>query len=267
MKTASGSLPLALDEMDAVWRGIGGRRLAVFLDYDGTLTPIVATPDLAVLTEAMRETLKALSARLPVIIVSGRERTDVEEKVAVPELVYAGDHGFDIRGGGIRRTLGAEYTPALTAARESLERDVEGIDGVLIEVKSASLAIHYRLVEEARVPTIAAAVEAAVRGHGELRVMTGKKIFEIQPRIDWDKGRAILWLMEAMDLDPSANAIMYVGDDVTDEDGFRAIEDHGIGVRVDGGAEDLAESSASFRLRDTGEVRQFLRALADGPPG
>ncbi len=267
MKMSIRGLPLALDHMVEVRRRIGTRRLAVFLDYDGTLTPIVSRPDLAILGDEARDTIKDLAARLPVIIVSGRERADVERKVAVPGLVYAGNHGFDIAGGGIRRTMGSEYAPALSAARENLERDLEGIDGILIEVKSASLAIHYRLVDEADLPRIVEAVETAAREHDELRVMPGKKIFEIQPRIPWDKGRAILWIVEAMKLDPSENAIMYIGDDVTDEDGFCAIEDHGIGVRVDDGEEDLAESLASFRLHDTQEVLRFLRVLADGSPG
>ncbi|MEE9219877.1 MAG: trehalose-phosphatase, partial [Acidobacteriota bacterium] len=92
------NLPSALAERDQIALRLRGRRPAVFLDYDGTLTPIVSRPELATLPAAMREVLKEVAARVPVAIVSGRDRRDVEALVGLEGLIYAGSHGFDITG-------------------------------------------------------------------------------------------------------------------------------------------------------------------------
>ncbi len=108
-KTIS-ELPDALEHRDEIARRLAGKRLAVFLDYDGTLTPIVARPDLAVLSEAMRQVVRDLAGRCTVAIVSGRDREDVQKLVALDQLIYAGDHGFDISGPAglsIRKDAGA----------------------------------------------------------------------------------------------------------------------------------------------------------------
>src|SRR5690349_11678378 len=96
-------------------------RLAIFLDYDGTLTPIVSHPEDAWLSESMRQTLRSLAGRVPVAILSGRDLDDVRGRVLVDGIVYAGSHRFDIAGaGGVRRELGAAYLPMLGAAEIEL---------------------------------------------------------------------------------------------------------------------------------------------------
>ena len=91
-------LASALDRWEELGPHLREKRPAVFLDYDGTLTPIVARPELAVLAEEMRRTVRTLAARCPVAIVSGRDRTDVQRLVRIEGLIYAGSHGFDIAG-------------------------------------------------------------------------------------------------------------------------------------------------------------------------
>src|SRR6478752_5155364 len=108
-------IPSALEHIQEIGRR--GDRLAVFLDYDGTLAPIVSHPEEASLSESMRRTLRSLAARLPVAILSGRDLADVRGRVLVDGIVYAGSHGFDIAGaGGLRRELGVAYLAVLDAA-------------------------------------------------------------------------------------------------------------------------------------------------------
>src|SRR5690606_25697829 len=182
-------------------RRLGANRPAVFLDYDGTLAPIAQKPELAILSGEMRDAVRALSELCPVAIVSGRDRADVEKLVALDNLIYAGSHGFDIAGpGGLRQENeeAASFQPALTQAHDRLAAALDGIPGMLIERKRFAIAVHFRLVDPGRVDEIDRAGEAAVAEAGDrLRRTGGQMIFELRPRIPWDKGRAVLWLLDA----------------------------------------------------------------------
>ena len=119
-------IPSALEHVQEIARS--GDRIAVFLDYDGTLTPIVSHPQDAWLPDSMRQTLRSLAARVPVAILSGRDLDDVRGRVLVDGIVYAGSHGFDIAGaGGLRRELGAAYLPVLETAETELREALDEI--------------------------------------------------------------------------------------------------------------------------------------------
>src|SRR4029077_15950939 len=112
-------IPSALEHVQEIARS--DDRIAVFLDYDGTLTPIVSHPEDAWLSDSMRQTLRSLAARLPVAILSGRDLADVRGRVLVDGIVYAGSHGLAIAGAGaLRRQLGDAYLPVLDAAENEL---------------------------------------------------------------------------------------------------------------------------------------------------
>jgi trehalose-phosphatase len=238
---------------------LGDRRPAVFLDYDGTLSAIAPTPEGAVLAEASRDVLERLARRWTVSIVSGRDRADVEEMVGVDGLYYAGSHGFDISGPeGLSEQRGSEYGASLKAAADELEASLAPVDGVWVERKLAAVAVHFRQggpdAEEA-VGKVASAVAAT---YPDLRLSGGKKIVELRPNVDWDKGKAVLWLLEVLELGDDVIPV-YVGDDETDEDAFRALADRGIGVVV---GEEHRPTWARYALADPGEVREFLDRLA-----
>jgi len=255
------TIPAALDSLDRIRRQLSGRRPAVFLDYDGTLTPIVARPELAVLSDEMRTTLHDLAARCPVAIVSGRDRQDVENMVQIDSLVYAGSHGFDIVGPDglkMRHEEGASYGPSLQAAAEELERRVGDILGVLIERKRYAVALHYRLVAEEDLLAIGLAMAEVAASYPDLRRTGGKKVYELRPGIAWDKGKAVTWLLQALQLDAPEVLPFYLGDDETDEDAFRVLEGRGIGILV---AERPDETRAHYLLRDPEEARVFLQHL------
>jgi alpha,alpha-trehalase len=262
-QAGGGALPRLLDCLDEFRQRLGRLEPAIFLDYDGTLTPIVQRPELALMDEAMRDVLRRLASVCTVAVVSGRDRRDVQDLVGLDDLVYAGSHGFDIRGPEgtkIEREVGQQWIPRLDEMERQVRAATQDIDGAQIERKRYTVAVHYRNVAEAEAPAVERAVDRAVEGREGLRKGTGKKVFEILPDLEWDKGRAVLWLIEALGLDGRSAVPVYLGDDVTDEDAFKALAGRGVGVVVDPGGR---PSAADYRLDDVEAVRDFLRWLTD----
>ncbi len=249
-------IPSALDCVQEI---AGHRdRLGVFLDYDGTLTPIISHPQDAWLTDSMRQTLRELAGSLPVAVLSGRDLQDVRRRVDIDGIVYAGSHGFDIAGaGGLRRQLGAAYLPVLDMAEAELREALDEIPGAQLERKHFSVAAHYRNVNTNDAFKVAQAVDA-VAAKLELRRIDGKKVYELLPRIEWDKGKAVMWLLKALGLEHENVRPIFIGDDKTDEDAFRALKQCGVGILVGKQSESTA---ARYLLRDPAEVERFLQML------
>lgn len=252
--------PSAFSEFDAFAAAIGNRTPALFLDYDGTLAAIAPRPDLAVMPAEARAVVRRLSALCPVAFVSGRDLDDLAAMVALDDLIYAGSHGFDLRGPDLRRQVGVEYVPDLDDAERALHDRLGGIAGALVERKRFAIAIHTRQVAAPEKHLVADAVRAVARKQERLRVTGGKELFELRPNLPWDKGRAVLALLEALGLEEDGTVPIYLGDDETDEDAFRALSGRGIGIRVMDGA---AETAATWSLRDPVEATAFLGRLAD----
>ena len=243
----------------------GTRRLVLFLDYDGTLTPIVDRPEDAVLSDPMRRALERLSARYTVGIVSGRSRADIETRVGLPGLYYAGSHGFDISCPGnrqIHHAEGKDFIPVVQSAAKDLEVALKDIPGALVEAKTYSVAIHFRLVEPGNQHVVREAVDAAEARYPNLRRTAGKKVFELLPNIAWDKGRAVTWLLQAIQLVPSNALTVYIGDDITDEDAFIAVAPDGIGVLV---ADNPRPTKARYRMAGPEAVLQLFEYLTGAP--
>ncbi|MFQ5932095.1 MAG: trehalose-phosphatase, partial [Nitrospiraceae bacterium] len=253
--------PSALDRLPEIEQRLSGRRAVVFLDYDGTLTPIVDRPDLAVISSEMRDVLRRLAFSCTVAIVSGRGRADVYDLIQVDRLIYAGSHGFDIagpEGTKIQHEEGKHLLPTIETVYRQLVKRVKAIDGALVENKRFSIAVHYRLVAEDQVPMIEGIIDEMLKANPTLRKSYGKKVFELRPTMEWDKGKAVLWILGGLGLNASEVVPFYLGDDTTDEDAFGAVRDIGIGILV---AETPRPTAAGYLLRDTREVRQFLETL------
>ncbi|MFA5514926.1 MAG: trehalose-phosphatase [Desulfuromonadales bacterium] len=255
-------LPSALACQDEIAGHFNGKRPAVFLDYDGVLTPIVRHPQDALMSAEMRRTVRRLAELCPVALVSGRDLRDVRQLAGIEGIAYAGSHGFDIQGpagGDLAFRQGSECLPALDRAEQALQERLSGIAGVRVERKKFAVAVHFREggeKAEARVQAVVDGVRAATPG---LRRTGGKKVFELRPDIDWDKGRAVFFLMRQLELDDADFVPFYLGDDLTDEDAFRALQGRGVGIVV---RDEPRPSYADYALEDTEEVRLFLATLA-----
>jgi alpha,alpha-trehalase len=229
------------------------------------LTAIVDHPDHAVLSDSMRETVRRLARRRSVAVVSGRDREDIETLVGIDGIVYAGNHGFDISGSGIGasgRRVGDDHTDVMASVGETLNGELAEVSGVLVEVKRFSVAVHYRNVAEKDVAAVNRALDAFRDAHPAFRVLSGKKVHEILPPVDWNKGRAVMWLLEILDIDGSGALPIYIGDDVTDEDAFEAIRGRGIGICVADPGRERGPTAADYRVNDIAEVEEFLAGLA-----
>ena len=255
-------LPSALDAFEALWAGLEGARPALFLDYDGTLAPIVDDPMAAHLPDRQRAALARVARVCPVAVVSGRDLEDVRGFAGLQQLASAGSHGFEAVGPGgeaLPNERGHPFLPALDRAERALRDQLAAIEGVFVERKRYAIAVHFRRAGAEAGPLVEAAIEAARQREPSLRRGGGKMIVELRPDIEWDKGRAMHWLLEALPGFEGA-APLYLGDDLTDEDAFEALPARGIGIVVHGGDH---ESAASYALASTEEVSTFLERLAE----
>lgn len=247
------------------------KKILFLSDFDGTLAPIVERPEMAVMSEETRVLLQALTRerRFTVGIISGRALKDLKEKVDIAGVIYAGNHGFEIEGPGISfvNPLVNEMKPVFRVLGRILVLTLGSIKGVFIEDKGITLSVHYRQVADERAKEVENLVKKVVDqpvSRGLFSVTKGKKVYEVRPAINWDKGKAIRLLMKKYGKGGrySGLLVIYLGDDRTDEDGFQVIEKYGNGISVIVG-ETLTNTSARYRLSSTDEVRQILIKLLD----
>ena len=253
-------LPSALSRLDSIFPD-RGRELAIFLDYDGTLTPIVPRPADAVLAPPVRETVAALARHCTVGIISGRDLADVRALVGVEGIVYAGSHGFDIatpKGAVASGNERDSFLPLLATAEAELHAALDALAGAQIERKKYSIAVHYRNVADADLAALEAVVAGVLRRHPKLRDLPGKKVHDLQPRIDWDKGKALLHMLRTLGLDRPDVLPVYIGDDITDEDAFAVLRGRGLGIVV---RDESRPTVADAALDSPVEVHRFLAAL------
>ncbi len=260
-KKQMASLPSAMDHIQDILLQAGDRTPALFLDYDGTLTPIVNDPDKAFLDDITRQILAKVAEKWMVAIISGRDLATIQQFVKLDNLYFAGSHGFDIAGPAnltLEMQKGKDFLPVLDIAQDNLQKKLAEIQGAAIERKKFSIAIHYRNVKQTAAQSVKHTVRQVQAEHPELRITEGKKVFELQPDIDWHKGKALVWLMEKLKLDRNTYYPMYIGDDITDEDAFESLKTIGTSIVVKGS---FHPTSADYVLENTRETAAFLKNL------
>lgn len=231
------------------------------LDYDGTLTPIVASPRAAALAPSVRKTLARLAAseRVRLAILSGRALGDVRARVGLDGVVYGGCHGLEIQGAGLRFRHPRARASRIAAARRALAAGAASIPGARVEFKGLAVSLHYRQVAPSRRTAARALAARVARRMPDLSVIAGHAVVDFVPRVGWNKGTAARWI--ARRLGPARSRgrpiVLYAGDDVTDEAAFAALRGRGVTVRVGGG-----KSRAEYAVLGVGQMHMLLRRLA-----
>jgi trehalose 6-phosphate synthase/phosphatase len=259
--------PLTDAEIESwLTRFIRSYPLCIFLDYDGTLTPLAEHPSKARLSQGMREAVQSVAERddTTVAIVSGRSLEDVRRTVGDGRLIFAGNHGLEIEGPGLglfrHEDLDhyAERSDELAAELGRLESG-----GAWTEHKGPTLTFHFRRVPEEKRDELAEAARQLITSHG-YQARDAHMAVEARPPIGWDKGRAVLHVLRARwgpDWSEKVRVI-YVGDDQTDEDAFRFLAGLASTFRV-GSAE--TPTAAARRLANVDAVQKLLEWIARRP--
>jgi len=234
------------------------RDLVLFLDYDGTLTPIVTQPELALCPPEVKRHLDQLRD-LPSVyltIISGRSLEDLRNKVGVSHIIYIGNYGLEIEypDGRHKNKVSSTGVRELKRITRNLQNSLKEIPGILFEEKGPILSVHYRNVDQKVRPRISQVLaEEIQQWRDHWKMAPGKMALEIRPKVDFDKGKAVREILETI---PSPGLLpIYLGDDQTDEDAFRVLKGQGISVVVGPGS---LPSEADFFLQDPDEVREFL---------
>jgi trehalose-phosphatase len=193
-----------------------------------------------------------------VAVLSGRALADLRARVGLAGLVYGGCHGLEIAGPGVRFRHPGIRAARVTAARRLLLRRAARVPGAALEWKGLALALHDRRVPPARRAGVRALVADVACRFPDLAVIPGNRVYEFVPRVGWDKGAAARWIVRRLGPALGARpAVLYAGDDTTDEAAFRALRGRGVTVRIGGGP-----SAAEYTVRGVAEVHALLRRLA-----
>jgi trehalose 6-phosphate synthase/phosphatase len=234
------------DHLDDIPR----ENIFLFLDYDGTLTPIVDTPDKALMTKPMRSLIRELRDKLPVAIISGRSLKDVMNMVKIKEMIYAGNHGAEVWYGN-RLVIGHSGSKEkLNDIISKLQKSLASIKGVIVEDKGITASIHFRNVspeDQSRLFNIFWSITNKHKRY--FRVTSGRKVLEIRPVGIWNKGDAVNMIWKKFD---KSRLPIYIGDDVTDEDAFKVLKGEGISIAIG------KSLDADYYLKNQKELRKFL---------
>ncbi|MDP3041655.1 MAG: trehalose-phosphatase [Candidatus Omnitrophota bacterium] len=256
------------NDLEQIKKNFKDKYLFLFLDCDGTLTPIVDTPDKATISPGTKRLLNSLSQKknCRIAIISGRALADIKKKVGLKNIIYSGNHGFQIEGPKIKHEMvvPSGYKKILERIKAQLKEKLSGTKGVFVEDKKLSLALHFRLADRQQVPLIKTIFHESVILYlvsNKIKIRPGKKILEVIPPVYWDKGKVVLWLLARQEaLSRSGKIIpIYIGDDTTDEDAFKVLKNRGLTVFV-GHAD---SSQAKYYVKSVKEVHELLKYILD----
>jgi len=253
---------------DKLKEELSNKYIMLFLDYDGTLTSIAKTPDKAAISHETKRLLSLLAQKknCRIAIISGRDLADIKKKVGLKNIIYSGNHGFQIEGPKIRYELAvpAGYKKTLQHIKLKLKEKLSGIKGAFVEDKKLSLALHFRLADREQWPSIKTIFHETIIIYlikNKIKIKFGKKVLEVRPPLSWDKGKVVLWLLARQEALSKSQKIIpvYIGDDITDEDAFKALKNRGLTVFVG----DAGSSLARYYVKNVKEVHGLLKYILD----
>jgi len=241
--------------------------ILLLIDYDGTLTPIVQRPELAHLSPEVKECLQRLSSspRLTLGIISGRTLGDLQKMVDISGIIYVGNHGLEIEGTGVSfvNPAARQAAPLLHSLWQDISKAITNIKGARIDDKGLTLSLHYRLVDEAQLDELSYIFNEIVKAplaSGQIKITPSKKSYDIRPAVVWDKGKAIEFIAQKVTGEVKP-LMLFLGDDITDYDGFRIVDKNG-GISIFVGAPS-SKAPAQYFLHSPRDVYQFLEILGE----
>ena len=271
--------------------------LLLFLDYDGTLSEIVSDPDNAILTDSMNKLLIKLAkyTNITIIIVTGRSIKKVKSFINENnDIHFAGNHGIEIEfavndknnkdGKQQKLFVDEESVKLLESAYNELKDEykvTEKYNGVKIEYKQYSLSLHYRNIQvndEEKAIKELGEIMKTLSDKYKIHLSVGKKLFELKCVNDWNKGMAIKWMLENRrdifcklgDKDKEENNVIFIGDDVTDEDGFGALLDYDKDDKINDNVScilvthnKVRETKAGYYVNTVKDVEGLLGKIGD----
>ncbi|KAK9063156.1 hypothetical protein SSX86_017026 [Deinandra increscens subsp. villosa] len=276
--------PSALSSFNRMINEAKGKQIVVFLDYDGTLSPIVSDPDSAFMSDQMREAVRDVSSCFPTAIISGRSREKVYDFVKLEGVYYSGSHGMDTIGPALKTNSydkgyqqrsfdneGNEFTvfqpaqeflPAVKKMLTEVKERTQSIPGVAVEDNRFCISVHYRHVKDEDYGRLEEEVKLMLANHADFHLTKGKKVLEIRPSIKWNKGDALKYLLETLGFHDSGDVFpIYIGDDQTDEDAFKVLRERGEGYPILVSTTPR-DTMALYSLHSPSEVQSFLTRLS-----
>jgi alpha,alpha-trehalase len=253
------ALPNALDSYGQLTGVVRFRPLMVFVDFDGTLSPITPDPEAATLVYGAAEALKHLAEQCPVAVLSDRDLDDVRSRVNLPGIWYAGSHGLELMapdGAYHKNERGCAVIPVIERAAAQLRATLAHVPGILVEHKRFAVAVHYRDVPPEHIGEVIASTRRLGQWE-DLRVISGRKRVELRPDIESDTGTTVSWIRDQVKGQHGVLP-MYIGDDLTDEAAFDAVRLDGIGIVVRHSEHGDRQTAAKFILESPEQVREFL---------
>lgn len=251
------ALPL---KASVIEKQIAKKPIFLGLDFDGTLAPIVRDPKNARMPQPIKVILKKLSKRkdVTVVIVSGRSISQLKRLTGLRNYNFIGNHGFEMQFEGKESSPKSvnRFKKQLAPIKGALKKVIRHFDGSILEDKGAILAIHYRMVAPHRVRAFNQEIHRVLEPYLKNKIASigsGKKVWEVRPKLPMDKGKAIRRILEKKRF---AN-IFYFGDDLTDEDAFKALR-RGVSVHVGS----RRDTQAKFRVSSPRDVHRFVKLFA-----
>lgn len=237
-------------------------KLALLLDYDGTLAPIAPHPDLAIIPEETKHILQRLSnvSDVYIAIISGRNVNNVKEMVGIEGITYAGNHGLEILhpdGTKFVHPMPTQFQGKVAELLKNLQEQVCK-DGAWVENKGALLTFHFRETPNHLRPALCEAAKKLIEDAG-FKAGKAHCAIEAKPPVQWNKGRASIYILRtAFGVDWSERIrIIYAGDDATDEDAMQALKGMAATFRVT--SSQITKTWAERRLPSTDSVLTMLR--------